>query len=52
MGVCPKLKEMISRIIGEEVWKQGTKDDVISHIMEMLPAYQVGITPLEDYNAL
>jgi holliday junction DNA helicase RuvB len=30
--VCPKLKEVISRIIGEEVWKQGSKDihDVIS----------------------
>jgi hypothetical protein len=30
--VCPKLKEEISRIIGEEVWKQGNKDirDVIS----------------------
>jgi hypothetical protein len=30
--VCPKLKEQISRIIGEEVWKQGSKDirDVIS----------------------
>jgi hypothetical protein len=29
---CPKLKEEISRIIGEEVWKQGNKDirDVIS----------------------
>jgi hypothetical protein len=30
--VCPKLKEETSRIIGEEVWKQGSKDirDVIS----------------------
>jgi len=30
--VYPKLKEEISRIIGEEVWKQGSKDirDVIS----------------------
>ena len=30
--VCPKLKEEISRIIGEGVWKQGNKDirDVIS----------------------
>jgi DNA polymerase III delta prime subunit len=30
--VCPKLKEVTSRIIGEEVWKQGSKDirDVIS----------------------
>ncbi len=30
--VCPKLKEEISRIIGEEVWKQGKKDirDVVS----------------------
>jgi Holliday junction resolvasome RuvABC ATP-dependent DNA helicase subunit len=30
--VCPKLKEEISRIIGEEVWNQGSKDirDVIS----------------------
>src|SRR5215467_6703611 len=30
--VCPKLKEETSRIIGEEVWKQGNKDirDVIS----------------------
>jgi hypothetical protein len=30
--MCPKLKEEISRIIGEEVWKQGNKDirDVIS----------------------
>jgi DNA polymerase III delta prime subunit len=30
--VCPKLTEEISRIIGEEVWKQGSKDirDVIS----------------------
>ena len=30
--VCPKLKEQTSRIIGEEVWKQGNKDirDVIS----------------------
>jgi DNA polymerase III delta prime subunit len=30
--VCPKLKEDISRIIGEEVWKRGSKDirDVIS----------------------
>ena len=30
--VCPKLKEEISRIIGEKVWKQGSKDirDVIS----------------------
>src|SRR5215469_9438066 len=30
--VCPKLKEGISRIIGEEVWKHGSKDvrDVIS----------------------
>ncbi len=30
--VCPKLKAEISRIIGEEVWKQGSKDirDVIS----------------------
>jgi hypothetical protein len=30
--VCPKLREEISRIIGDEVWKQGSKDirDVIS----------------------
>jgi hypothetical protein len=30
--VCPKLKEEISSIIGEEVWKQGSKDirDVVS----------------------
>ncbi len=30
--VCPKLKEKTSRIIGEEVWKQGSKDirDIIS----------------------
>jgi hypothetical protein len=30
--VCPKQKEEICRIIGEEVWKQGSKDirDVIS----------------------
>ena len=30
--VCPKLRDEISRIIGEEVWKQGSKDirDVIS----------------------
>jgi MoxR-like ATPase len=30
--VCPKLKEETSRIIGEEVWKQGSKEirDVIS----------------------
>jgi MoxR-like ATPase len=30
--VCPKLKEETSRLIGEEVWKQGNKDirDVIS----------------------
>jgi DNA polymerase III delta prime subunit len=30
--VCPKLKEETSRIIAEEVWKQGSKDirDVIS----------------------
>jgi MoxR-like ATPase len=30
--VCPKLKEDTSRIIGEEVWKQGSKDirDIIS----------------------
>jgi hypothetical protein len=30
--VCPKLKVEISPIIGEEVWKQGSKDirDVIS----------------------
>jgi MoxR-like ATPase len=30
--VCPKLREEISRIIGEEVWKRGRKDvrDVIS----------------------
>jgi hypothetical protein len=30
--VCPKLKEEISHIIGEELWKQGNKDirDVIS----------------------
>jgi hypothetical protein len=30
--VCPTLKEEISRIIGEEVWKQGKKDirDVVS----------------------
>jgi DNA polymerase III delta prime subunit len=30
--VCPKLKAETSRIIGEEVWKQGSKDirDVIS----------------------
>ena len=24
--VCPRLKEETSRIIGEEVWKQGSKD--------------------------
>jgi hypothetical protein len=24
--VCPRLKEVISRIIAEEVWKQGGKD--------------------------
>src|SRR5262249_13763760 len=30
--VCPKLKDEMSRVIGEEVWKQGNKDirDVIS----------------------
>ena len=30
--VCPRLKEELSRLIGEEVWKQGSKDirDVIS----------------------
>jgi ATP-dependent Lon protease len=30
--VCPKLKEETCRIIGEEVWKQGSKDirDIIS----------------------
>jgi hypothetical protein len=30
--VCPKLKKGTSRIIGEEVWKQGNRDirDVIS----------------------
>ena len=30
--VCPKLKEALARIIGEEVWKQGSKDirDVIN----------------------